>query len=73
MLNGEEGNQARELEELINWLTTQPKPDVILLSNSLLLGFTRRLKEAFGVPVVCLVQNEAPYIDSMPEELRVQV
>ena len=73
MLNGEEGNQARELEELINWLVTQPKPDVILLSNSLLLGFTRRLKEALGVPVVCLLQNEAPYIDSMPEELRVQV
>lgn len=73
MLNGEEGNQARELEELIDWLVTQPKPDVILLSNSLLLGFTRHLKKALGVPVVCLLQNEAPYIDSMPEEIRIQV
>jgi len=73
MLNGEEGNQARELEELIDWLATQPKPDVVLLSNSLLLGFTRRLKEALGIPVICLLQNEAPYIDSMPEELRAQV
>ena len=73
MLNGEEGNQARELEELIDWLKTQPKPDVISLSNSLLLGLAQRLKEAFEVPVVCLLQNEAPYIDSMPEELRTQV
>ena len=73
MLNGEEGNQARELEELIDWLKTQPKPDIISLSNSLLLGLAQRLKEAFEVPVICLLQNEAPYIDSMPEELRTQV
>ena len=73
MLQGEEGNQSRELEELINWLKTQPKPDVISLSNCLLLGLARRLKEAIGVPVVCLLQNEAPYIDSMPDNLREQV
>ena len=73
MLRGEEGHQARELEELINWLKTQPKPDVISLSNSLLLGLAHRLKEAIGAPVVCLLQNEAPYIDSMPEEVREEV
>ena len=33
MLRGEEGHQARELEELIGWLKTQPKPHVISLSN----------------------------------------
>ena len=70
MLRGEEGHQARELEELIGWLKTQPKPQVISLSNSLLLGLAHRLKEAIGAPVVCLLQNEAPYIDSMPKEVR---
>ena len=73
MLQGEEGRQARELEELISWLKTQPKPDVVCLSNSLLLGMARRLKEALDVPLVCLLQNEAPYIDSMSEELRGEV
>ena len=73
MLRGEEGHQARELEELIGWLKTQPKPHVISLSNSLLLGLAHRLKEAIGAPVVCLLQNEAPYIDSMPEEVREEV
>ena len=43
MLRGEEGHQARELEELIDWLKTQPKPDVISLSNSLLLGLALSL------------------------------
>ncbi|MGB0587521.1 MAG: glycosyltransferase family 4 protein [Limisphaerales bacterium] len=73
MLRGEEGHQARELEELIGWLKTQPKPHVISLSNCLLLGLAHRLKEAIGAPVVCLLQNEAPYIDSMPEEVREEV
>ncbi len=36
MLRGEAGNQAREIEELIAWLKTQPKPDVLCLSNALL-------------------------------------
>src|SRR6266566_3217507 len=44
MLRGEEGNQARELEELIGWLKTQPRPDVICLSTALLLGMVHRLK-----------------------------
>ena len=73
MLQGKEGNQARELEELINWLKEQPKPDIICLSNSLLLGLVKSLKESIGAPIVCLLQNEAPYIDSMPEGLREEV
>src|ERR1043166_6119485 len=44
MLRGEEGNQARELDELIAWLKTQPRPDAVLLSNALLIGLARKLK-----------------------------
>ena len=73
MLKGEEGHQARELDELINWLKIQAKPDIICLSNSLLLGLARRLKQEISAPVVCLLQNEAPYINSMPEKLRSEV
>ena len=53
MLRGEAGNQAREIEELIAWLKTQPKPDVLCLSNALLIGMARRLKADLGVPVAC--------------------
>jgi hypothetical protein len=38
MLKGEEGNQARELDELVRWLKTQAKPDLVCLSNVLLVG-----------------------------------
>ncbi len=65
MLKGEEGRQAKELEKLIDWLRTQPKPDVVCLSNGLLVGMARRLKEVFQVPVVCLLQGEDAFLNAM--------
>src|SRR6185312_5601197 len=38
MIRGEEGNQAREIEQLIAFLKTQPRPDILCLSNALLVG-----------------------------------
>ena len=73
MLRGEEGNQARELDDLIDWLKQQPdKPDVICLSNVLLLGLARRLQADLGAPVVCMLQGEDYFLDSLPESHRAQ-
>lgn len=65
MLRGEEGNQARELQELISWLKTE-KPDLVCLGNALLVGLARRIKSELGVPVVCTLQGEDYYLDSLP-------
>jgi glycosyltransferase involved in cell wall biosynthesis len=70
MLRGEEGRQARELDELIFWLKTQPKPDVICLSNALLVGLARRLKSELGAPIVCTLQGEDYFLDALPETHR---
>jgi glycosyltransferase involved in cell wall biosynthesis len=70
MLRGEVGNQARDLEELIAWLKTQPKPDVLCLSNALLVGMARRLKSAVGAPVTCALQGEDFFLDGLPESHR---
>src|SRR5882672_10368387 len=66
MLRGEEGKQVRELEDLIAWLKTQPQPDVICLSNALLLGMARQLKSKLGAPVVCALQGEDSFLDALP-------
>jgi glycosyltransferase involved in cell wall biosynthesis len=66
MLRGESGNQNRELSELIVWLRKQTKPDVLCISNALLLGMARRLKAELRTPVVCLLQGEEPYLDALP-------
>jgi len=67
MLRGEDGHQARELEEFIAFLKTQPKPDIICLSNALLAGMARRLRAEFCVPIACVLQGEDTFLDSLPE------
>jgi glycosyltransferase involved in cell wall biosynthesis len=70
MLRGEEGNQARDLEELTQWLARHHKPDVICLSNALLVGLARRLKAQLNVPVVCFLTGEDAFLDQLPESHR---
>jgi glycosyltransferase involved in cell wall biosynthesis len=65
MIRGEEGNQAKELERLADWLGGQERPDVIHLSTVMLVGLARRLKAATGAPVVCSVQDEDVWIDKL--------
>ncbi len=66
MLRGEQGHQARELDELIGWLKTQHPPDIVCLSNALLAGLARRLKADLRVPVVCWLQGEDSFLDELP-------
>ena len=72
MLRGEEGRQARELDELITWLKTQSRPDVICLSNALLVGMARKLKAELGAPIVCTLQGEDYFLDELPTTHRDQ-
>jgi glycosyltransferase involved in cell wall biosynthesis len=70
MLRGEEGRQARELDELIAWLKTQSPPDVICLSNALLVGLARKLKSELQTKVVCTLQGEDAFLDGLPDSHR---
>ena len=73
MLRGEHGRQARELSELVAWLTREGRPDVVHLSNALLLGLAPRLQEALGAPVVCTLQDEDVWIAPMSPEVAQQI
>jgi len=70
MLDGEEGKQAREIEELIAWLKTQPKPEWICLSNALLLGMVHPLKQQLQTRILCFLQGEDSYLDSLGDAYR---
>jgi glycosyltransferase involved in cell wall biosynthesis len=66
MLRGEEGYQARELQELIVWLKQQEKPDVICLSNALLAGMAHQFQRQLHVPTACLLSGEDAFLDALP-------
>ena len=67
MLKGVDGNQKKELDRLIHWLKEHEKPDVVHISNSLLLGLVPELKRALNVPVVCVLQDEESWLDNIDE------
>lgn len=65
MLRGEEGRQRKELDRLLRWLETRAKPDVVHLSNALLLGLAPAVKRRLGAKVVCTLQDEDVWLDAM--------
>jgi len=67
MLRGHEGYQKDELQQLINYLQNHEKPDVVHLSNALLLGLAYKIRTELGIPVVCSLQDEDVWIDAMDE------
>lgn len=71
MLKGEDGNQVKELDRLIEWLSTDiKKPDVIIISNVLLAGLAAALRKRLRVPIVCLLQDEEAFLDGLGEPYR---
>jgi glycosyltransferase involved in cell wall biosynthesis len=73
MLLGDKGNQHEELERMTNWMKDHFKPDVVHLSNALLLGLAKKLKEKLHVPVVCSLQDEDVWVDVMSAQNRKRV
>ncbi len=70
MLKGAEGYQKEELDQLIYFLKHHEKPDVVHLSNALLIGLAAKIKEELNVPVFCTLQDEDVWINAMHEEYK---
>ena len=73
MLLGEDGGQKEELERLVDWLADEAKPDVVHLSNALLLGLAHRIKQRMNIPVICSLQDEDVWVDAMEDHFRKEV
>lgn len=65
MLSGEQGKQAKELEKLVDWLLDEVRPDVVHLSNSMLLGMARRIDQRCGPPVACALSGEDIFLGAL--------
>jgi glycosyltransferase involved in cell wall biosynthesis len=66
-LEGEAGHQRKEIEKLSWWLARKVRPDIVQLSNVLLVGLARRVKEATGAKIVCSLSGEDIFIEQIPE------
>jgi len=71
-LLGTEGRQWGEWHKLIDWIRSEKKFDVVSLSNSLLTGLAPAIEKELGIPVVCSLQGEDSFLDTLPEPFREQ-
>ena len=70
VLEGTHGHQRKELDKLVHWLADQPRPDVLDISNSMLIAIAGPLKQALGCPINCTLQGENIFIESLLEPYR---
>ncbi len=71
-LMGSEGRQWGEWKKLLTWVRGEGKFEVISLSNSLLSGLAPTMEKELGVPVICSLQGEDSFLDTLPDPYREQ-
>lgn len=67
MLKGEDGNQRELLQELVQYIKSTYQPDIIHITNALLIGVARQFKRSLNVPVTCGLHGEDIFLEGMPE------
>lgn len=65
MLQGFRGRQRKEFERLVDWLASDVRPDVIVLTNLLIGGGIPILKERLGARVLVTLQGDDIFLDSL--------
>ena len=67
VLEGRHGRQRKEFDKLVHWLRSEPRPDVIDISYSLLISLAPVLKQSIGCPICCTLQGEDIFLDHLDE------
>ena len=68
MIEGEGLAFEQNVKQLTDWVKQTEKPDVIQLPSSLLLGIAKELKKVSDIPIVCSLQDEEVWIDSLKDK-----
>jgi glycosyltransferase involved in cell wall biosynthesis len=66
MLRGEHGHQRKEVAKLVDWLKTEVRPDVVHLSNVLLIGLAHEIRRELKVPIICGLSGEDIFLEKLP-------
>jgi len=68
-LSGEDGPQSHAWGELVDFIRAE-QPDIISLSNGLLCGMVPAIERDLGVPIICSLQGEDAFLDTLSEPYR---
>jgi glycosyltransferase involved in cell wall biosynthesis len=65
MIHGNDAVFSEQVHTMLNWIEHHEKPDIIHLSTTLLIGIAKAVKQRINIPVVCSLQDEEIWIDSL--------
>ncbi|BDC50171.1 glycosyl transferase family 1 [Bryobacterales bacterium F-183] len=69
-LEGREGVLRKEFNKLLEWVESEPRPDLIVLPYTLLISLAKPLRDALQRPVVCSLQGEDLFFEGLQEPWR---
>ena len=67
MLQLEHGRLEKELNKMLQWLESEPRPDIVNLPYTLLIGLAAPLKKSLERPVCCTLQGEDLFLEGLQE------
>jgi len=65
MIHGTDPVFNEQVNPMVDWIDHHEKPDVIHLSTTLLIGVAKAIRQRINIPLVCSLQDEEVWIDSM--------
>ncbi len=65
MLEGEHGKQRKEVRKLVRWIEREARPDVVHLSNIMLIGVADEIRK-LGIPVLSTLSGEDIFLEKVP-------
>jgi glycosyltransferase involved in cell wall biosynthesis len=66
MLAGEHGRQRKEISKLVHWLAHDARPDIVHLSNAMLIGAAREIRK-LGIRVISTLSGEDIFLEKLIE------
>jgi glycosyltransferase involved in cell wall biosynthesis len=72
LLRGTDGPQRTAIDELIQYLCHDFRPDIIIFSNALLSGIVPSLRRQFQGSILTLLQGDDIFLEALPDRYRHQ-
>ncbi len=73
MLQLEHGRLKKELQKMLSWLESEPRPDIVNLPYTLLIGLAAPLKKSLQTPICCTLQGEDLFLEGLQEPYKTRV
>jgi len=71
-LQGSDGPQKREVEELVDYLCNELQPKIVCFSNILQTGVVKTLRKRFAGKIYCLLQGDDIFLKDLSEPYQTQ-